>query len=262
MGANAVAGTMLVPTLSRLVLAAAFISAGYHKLFTVDTFNSDEVAVLRNLGASLTEIAPPSAEAAPASPSTKSTEPPPPTEAPPEPAAQTDTPSAERANDEAAPRAMSARRVYRIALLCHAHEWPYPYWAAWTAGLTEFIGGILLLVGLLSRVWGLGLAIAMGSAIVLTTWKSAMPSIPIEVARGMDGMALFNTFFAQAALGVLALGIFLTGPGPLSLDRLITGRRSDKNERDSTEPQNAPRQVVRNVSATTASQPDHGVSTQ
>ena len=40
----------------------------------------------------------------------------------------------------------------------------------------------------------------------------------------------FNTAFCQAGLFLLAFGIFLTGAGPLSLDRILFGG-SDEIER-------------------------------
>ena len=39
---------------------------------------------------------------------------------------------------------------------------------------------------------------------------------------------LFNMMGAQLSLFVLSFGIFLTGPGPISLDRFLFGRRGSK----------------------------------
>ena len=107
----------------------------------------------------------------------------------------------------------------------------YAKYGAWLAALTEFVGGLLILIGFLSRVWGLGLAITMGMAFYLTTMKSygfildePNPLVFTQNTPHAQGLA------AQLGLFVLAFGLFLTGPGPLSLDRLLFGRRSSKND--------------------------------
>jgi uncharacterized membrane protein YphA (DoxX/SURF4 family) len=101
---------------------------------------------------------------------------------------------------------------------------------------TELVGGSLLLIGLFSRVWGVGLAIAMGMAFYLTTMQTYFDIGPLRVGGGMgplngaigfDNFKLFNTVFVQLGLFVLAFGVFLTGPGPLSFDRILFGGRRE-----------------------------------
>ncbi|MHC4991776.1 MAG: DoxX family protein, partial [Planctomycetota bacterium] len=104
-------------------------------------------------------------------------------------------------------------------------EWR-PELMAWLAGVTELVGGALMLLGLFSRVWGLGLAVAMGFAYYLTSSPAPLEPNLFEVAR-TDNLAQFNRLYTQAGLLVLALGVMMTGPGPVSLDRLFFGRRSE-----------------------------------
>ena len=50
------AGTTVVPTLSRLVLAAAFMTVGYNKLTTTAEFSADQADVLRTLGVTVKPV--------------------------------------------------------------------------------------------------------------------------------------------------------------------------------------------------------------
>lgn len=91
---------------------------------------------------------------------------------------------------------------------------PYPEILGWMAALTEFGGGILILVGFLSRVWGLGLAILMAVAIATVHGPNGFD------LRSEAGPGYEYCF----ALGMTALSIFIGGAGAISLDRLIFGR--------------------------------------
>jgi len=77
---------------------------------------------------------------------------------------------------------------------------------AWVLSITEFVGGICLVLGFLTRFWAAGLVIDMGVAIA----KMHMPN---------GFFASKNGFELPLALGVMALVILLTGPGSLSVDR-------------------------------------------
>jgi len=85
---------------------------------------------------------------------------------------------------------------------------PVPPASAWAAALAEFCGGLLLAAGLLTRPAAIPVMFTMGVAAF--------------VAHGGDPFAKreLALFF-----GVAALTIFLTGPGMLSLDRLLFGRK-------------------------------------
>jgi putative oxidoreductase len=77
---------------------------------------------------------------------------------------------------------------------------------AWVLSVTEFVGGICLVLGFLTRFWAAGLVIDMGVAIA----KVHMPN---------GFFASKNGFELPLAFGVMALVILLTGPGSLSVDR-------------------------------------------
>ena len=77
---------------------------------------------------------------------------------------------------------------------------------AWVVAITEFVGGICVLLGFITRFWAAGLVIDMGVAI----FKVHMPN---GFFNGKNGFEL------PLAFGVIALVILLTGPGWLSVDR-------------------------------------------
>src|SRR5215475_9684782 len=77
---------------------------------------------------------------------------------------------------------------------------------AWVLSITEFVGGICVLLGFLTRFWAAGLVIDMGVAIA-----------KVHLTNGF--FAAKNGFELPLAFGVMALVILLTGPGSLSVDR-------------------------------------------
>jgi uncharacterized membrane protein YphA (DoxX/SURF4 family) len=229
------AGTAIIPTLSRLVLALAFITVGFNKLTTDAMFSAEQAEALQEVGVTarsttaaaegLRHILPARYPQGEETAGTPEQEAPPPAEAQPG--------QAEEGGGQIVTRLAegqySAKKLHTVTLLCQQAGWgKYSPYLAWLAAVTEFGGGILILVGFLSRIWGLGLAITMGTAIYLTTWTSYIDTGPFAVAQGGDGYLLFNHVFTQLGLGLLALGIFLTGPGPLSLDRLVFGKRGGR----------------------------------
>lgn len=111
---------------------------------------------------------------------------------------------------------MSGKSLYRIALMLHEREIPYPCALAWIAALTELVGGALILFGFLTRVWSLGLTINMAMAFWLTSLSV------MQTTYGFDlPVEIHNRVFVQCALGVLALWVMVTGPGPVSLDAIL-----------------------------------------
>lgn len=87
---------------------------------------------------------------------------------------------------------------------------PAPAAAAWLVTVVELVGGLLLLVGLLTRVAALLLAIDMLGAILLV-------SMDLGVRTTGEGPG------ADLNIGLLgcALALVLTGPGRLSLDAAL-----------------------------------------
>ena len=193
MGFSRVAALHLAPLLARIVLCAAFVPAGWQKIMSMETFTGPDATTIR----SMCDF--------PGNPPTTET---------------SETPETTKA---AATEPVEARRVYGLAAMLSQKDVPYPLAAAWIAALTELVGGGLLLVGLFSRVWALGLAVTMGVAFSFT-------SCPALAAAGPFDLALLDYLkaAAQLALGVLALTVFLTGPGAVALDRAVFRRRSPR----------------------------------
>jgi putative oxidoreductase len=79
---------------------------------------------------------------------------------------------------------------------------------AWVVSITEFVGGVCLFFGFLTRFWAAGLVIDMAVAVVKVHLVNGF-------FVGKNGIELPLTF------GVIALAIVLTGPGSLSMDRAI-----------------------------------------
>jgi putative oxidoreductase len=79
---------------------------------------------------------------------------------------------------------------------------------AWVVSITEFVGGVCLFFGFLTRFRAAGLVIDMAVAVVKVHLVNGF-------FVGKNGIELPLTF------GVIALAIVLTGPGSLSMDRAI-----------------------------------------
>ena len=77
---------------------------------------------------------------------------------------------------------------------------------AWVLSITEFVGGVCVVLGFLTRFWAAGLVIDMAVAI-------------FKVHRANGFFASKNGFELPLAFGVMALVILLTGSGSLSVDR-------------------------------------------
>lgn len=189
MGFSRVASLHLVPLIARIVLCAVFVPIGWNKIMTTANFTGEEAVTIRRL---MNE-----------SPMESET---------PENASET---SAETSPAED----IEARRVYGLASMLDSSGVQYPVIAAWLTATVELVGGGLLLVGLFSRVWGIGLAIAMSVAFALTSWPVISDVGPFALE-----MPVFNSAAAQIALAALGLGIFLGGPGGIAIDHGIFGR--------------------------------------
>ncbi|MFI4917547.1 MAG: DoxX family membrane protein [Phycisphaerales bacterium JB060] len=105
---------------------------------------------------------------------------------------------------------------------------PWPERIAWAAALTELIAGLLLLIGLFTRLGGLSIAVVMGSALWLTeigpaiqsgnTWLWVLPMYePMDISS-------YTRMLYQLSLLVIGLSLLFSGPGMLSLDRWIFGK--------------------------------------
>lgn len=129
---------------------------------------------------------------------------------------------------------VAAKRMHKITLaLDDRGVNQYAKLITTSAVIAEMVAGALILLGLFSRLCalvlagGAGAALFLGSISLVTTVGN-----PLNLASNahLDG---FNILFRHLGLFVLALGVMLTGPGPLSLDRLLF--RRDKAEMEPEE---------------------------
>ena len=82
-----------------------------------------------------------------------------------------------------------------------------PGWMGYLAAYGEFIGGILLIVGLLTRFASFTVLIIMTVAVVKVTWKNGL--------IGPQGYGF------PLALAAMAFTLIFFGGGPISLDTAI-----------------------------------------
>lgn len=247
---NTMMGTAVVPLLARLVLCAAFLPMGWNKLVNDHTFSGEDAQILIDLGV-VEQPASGGAVGQPASfpsflgqmrnQSSDANQ-----EQPSDPdesvgdrvrdAAEDVEEAIEEAIKEVSPRRSGivtrdpetgemiviAKRMHTVTVVIHKCDGPSPVVMGWLATLTELIGGALLLIGLFSRLWGIGLAITMAVAFYLTSWPVLTDLGLFGVAADIaGGYANFNRMFVQLALFVLAFGVFATGAGPVSIDRWL-----------------------------------------
>lgn len=254
----------VVPLLSRIVLAMAFIPAGWNKLSTTTTFRGEDAAILRSLGVTGTDGEPAGVPAAATGEgaSGASTDswsktltggmtgggwsllaaPPPPSGSPEaSPTAKPATAGTDAASRPSAAglpdsgalapgtgdmRPLTTRSLHAITLMVQRHGWAYPVYNAYAATAAELLGGALILVGLFARLWGLALAGTMAVAFWFTTAPmfAANGSPMVLFDIATHPFADFNRMHVQGALFVLAFGVFLVGAGAVSLDRMIFRR--------------------------------------
>lgn len=82
-----------------------------------------------------------------------------------------------------------------------------PWWSAYLSAGAEFVGGMLIIVGLLTRFFGLALLIDMMVAIAKVHWK-----------HGLTGEGNYQLPLTLAAL---SLALIFFGAGPIALDAII-----------------------------------------
>lgn len=81
-----------------------------------------------------------------------------------------------------------------------------PWWVAYVAAITEFAAGILLLVGLLTRLASLAIFSEMCVAIAKFHWKNGLAA---PQGKGFD---------FPLACAAIAFALIFFGAGPISLD--------------------------------------------
>lgn len=107
---------------------------------------------------------------------------------------------------------------------------PYASRIAFGAALTQLVGGTLLFMGLFSRLCALALLGVTCTAFYFHSLGYVMTTVnPLNLAKISD-LDEFDRMARYLAFSVLSLGVLLTGPGPLSLDRLLFRREPDEEQ--------------------------------
>lgn len=175
------AGTALVPMLSRLVLGITFLLSGWFFCFQEIDFSSADMDRIQHGG---------------------------------------------QTTDAGGVEAGTALAVNRLIL--HFQTWDIDRWAqplGWCVAIFQLLGGAMLLLGVFTRVVALGLAVLIAGAFYqVTLEQNGMFDMNPFDWRSHSGM--WYAIVSQAGLFVLALGLFLTGGGPLCIDSLLWRRRA------------------------------------
>jgi len=92
---------------------------------------------------------------------------------------------------------------------------PVPGFLQFLAAFSEFFGGLAFLTGLLTPIAALGVAITMLFALFAVHFKNHDPFVSMHGPSFESAL----TYFA------IAMVMMFTGPGLISLDALVFGRR-------------------------------------
>jgi putative oxidoreductase len=103
---------------------------------------------------------------------------------------------------------------------------PYAEVVAWGTIIFELVGGVLLIVGALTRLVGLGVLIQQILIICYTNWYKWPPTL-LNADGTYKGGYEYNV-----ALGLLGLLLFVMGGGAVSIDRLFRRKKPDEAEED------------------------------
>ncbi|HZQ24135.1 MAG TPA: DoxX family protein [Terriglobales bacterium] len=92
-----------------------------------------------------------------------------------------------------------------------------PAWLGYVSSFTEFIGGILLLIGLFTRIAAAGIVIDLVVAIAKVHWKNGL--------LGQGGYQFPLT------LAAIAFALIILGAGPIALDGILPGAGSRRSKK-------------------------------
>ena len=125
----------------------------------------------------------------------------------------------------------TTRGLHRISLLLQ-DEWPelggWGKLLAWSGAIFELLAGVLLFVGLFSRLSAFVVCLIMGMALYLVSFKLNGMFCMNPFDWPLDQVA-FSRLFTEMCLFLLALGIFIGGGGFISIDRFQEGKRAESS---------------------------------
>ena len=102
---------------------------------------------------------------------------------------------------------------------------PYAEVAAWATIIFELVGGVLLIVGALTRFVGVGLVVLSVLTICYFSWWAG-PDL-------LNADGTYNGGYEyDVALGLLGLLFFAFGGGAVSIDRLFRRKKPDEDADD------------------------------
>ena len=169
-----------MPFLYRLVIAAAMVTTGWFNCFGFVEVSSAQVTTLQELDIQVRQV---------------------------DMGGETTT--------------QTTRGLHRIVLLLH-DEWPqlggWGKLLAWTVSVFELLAGVLLFVGLFSRLSAFVVCVILGMALYLVSYKinGMFTMNPFDWPLHKEA---FTQLFTEMSLIVLAFAIVVGGPGCLSIDR-------------------------------------------
>lgn len=92
------------------------------------------------------------------------------------------------------------------------HSLGFPNWLGYVSAFTEFLGGLLVLAGLFTRVAACAIAVDMFVAIWKAHWHN-----------GLIGAADRPGFEFPLAVFALAFALIFFGGGPIAIDHILRG---------------------------------------
>ncbi len=219
--------TTFVQLLARIVLFLAFVPTGWHHAMHIGNFSGEAGARLRELGIvsmqGWTEHGTGMQRTSADSPTEDGTGMP-----------RTDAlvfvrvarQGAEAPSiptDAANAMDFNTRSLHELTLVFDTHGLPRPEIWAWTVTAFELFGGSLILLGLFTRLWAMGLTVWAIALLLLNTPSSAIAWDSIWQTTDPNLAAVRTLVLMQLSLIVLAASLLLTGAGKLSLDGVIFG---------------------------------------
>ncbi len=95
-----------------------------------------------------------------------------------------------------------------------------PSWLGYVSAFTEFIGGLLILVGLFTRAAAFAICIDLAVAI----WK-------VHLHNGIIGSPDHPGYNFPLAVAALAFALIFFGAGPIAIDHILRGGGSSASKR-------------------------------